>query len=240
MHNNNTLTKINSGQKAYGFAMTSPSATLIELMGIAGFDFVHFDSEHGPFTPENIDDMCRVAELANLTPMARVPDIDHSTILRFLDRGIMGIMGPHITTKERAKTLADACRFAPRGKRSYGSSRGANYGRNNSTTEYMENFNSQVIVIAQLEDIEVLDNIDGILSVDGIDYYSSGAQDIAQSMNLPGQPNHPKVKEFELEVRNRVHTAGGKMVDEVIDLVRINEVIIDAAITHLSKAKSSK
>jgi 2-keto-3-deoxy-L-rhamnonate aldolase RhmA len=152
----------------------------------------------------------------------------------------MGITGPHITTKERAKTLADACRFAPRGKRSYGSSRGANYGRNNSTAEYMESFNSQVIVIAQLEDIEVLDNIDSILSVDGIDYYSSGAQDIAQSMNLPGQPNHPKVKEFESEIRNRVHTAGGKMVDAVMDLVRINEVIIDAAITHLSKAKSPK
>ena len=59
-------------------------------------------------------------------------------------------------------------------------------------------------------------------------------------MNLPGQPNHPKVKEFELEVRNRVHTSGGKMVDEVVNLVRINEVIIDAAITHLSEAKSSE
>ena len=57
----------------------------------------------------------------------------------------------------------------------------------------MKHFNKNVVVIAQLEDVAVLDDLDGILAVDGIDYFTSGAQDIAQSLGLPGQSDHPKV-----------------------------------------------
>ena len=67
----------------------------------------------------------------------------------------------------------------------------AHYGHFPSGQAYMEHVNSNTIVIVQLEDIEVLENIDGI------DLFASGPQDIAQSMGLPGQPNHLRVKEFE-------------------------------------------
>ena len=201
MRTNNIITRMKAGEMAYGCNLSFPSSTLIELMGRVGFDFVMFDGEHGPFTPEVLDDLCRFADMAGLTPVARVPNIEDSTILRFLDRGIMGIMGPHIINKERAEQLAQACRYAPRGKRSFGSGRGAYFGDYESGPAYMEHTNSNILVMAQLEDVQALDNIDEILSVDGIDIYSSGAQDIAQSMGLPGQPNHPKVKEFEAEQR---------------------------------------
>ena len=94
----------------------------------------------------------------------------------------MGIMGPHINTREQAQALADACRYVPDGHRSFGSGRGSHFGQNASRTEYMKHFNENVVVIAQLEDVAVLDDLDGILSVDGIDYFNSGAQDIAQSL----------------------------------------------------------
>ena len=68
---------------------------------------------------------------------------------------------------------------------------------------------------AQWEDIEVLEHLDDIIAVEGIDLFSSGAQDIAQSMGLQGQPNHPRVKEFEAEVASRVHAAGRKMTSDV-------------------------
>ena len=66
-----------------------------------------------------------------------------------------------------------------------GSGRGAYYGDYPSTLEYMEHANANVLVMAQLEDVGVLDDLDGILGVEGIDYYSSGPQDIAQSMDCP-------------------------------------------------------
>ena len=93
----------------------------------------------------------------------------------------MGITGPHIINADRAQKLADACRYVPRGARSFGSGRGAYFGDVESLPDYMTHTNDNVLVIAQLEDAQVLDNIDEILSVDGIDLYASGAQDIAQS-----------------------------------------------------------
>ena len=229
MRNNKIVKKMEAGEKAYGCALTFPSSTVVELVGRAGFDFVQFDGEHGPFTPESLDDLCRVADMAGLTPIARVPDIEDSTILRCLDRGVMGIMGPHITTPERARQLAEACRYAPRGKRSFGSARGAYFGDFDSGPGYMEHTNAQVVVIAQLEDVQVLDHIDEILAVDGIDVYGSGPQDIAQSMGLPGQPEHLKVKEFEAQVAAAVHAAGKKTADDVYILARSTNLVLDAA-----------
>lgn len=233
MRTNKILEKMKAGEKAIGCALTFSSSTIVELLGMAGFDFVQFDAEHGPFTPESLDDLCRVADMAGLTPIARVPDIEDSTILRCLDRGVMGIMGPHITNTDRARQLAEACRYVPRGKRSFGSARGAYFGDFESGPQYMEHTNAQVLVIAQLEDVQVLDHIDDILEVDGIDVYASGVQDIAQSIGLPGQPDHPKVKQFEAQVASAVHAAGKKTHEDVYVLARSTDLILDAAKTFL-------
>ena len=166
--------------------------------------------------------------------MARVPDIEHPTLLRFLDRGIMGVTGPHIIDGDRARKLADACRYTPRGKRSFGSGRGAYFGDFESGPEYMEHTNDNILVIAQLEDVQVLDHLDDILSVEGIDLFTSGAQDIAQSMGLSGQPNHPQVKEFEAQVRDSVHAAGRKMAEDVMASARAANLFLDGARAFLN------
>ena len=238
MRTNKVMAKMKAGEMAYGCHFTFPSTTLVELIGRAGFDFVTFDGEHGPFTLEVLDDLCRVADMAGLTPIARVPNLESSTILRFLDRGIMGIMGPHVITKDRAQQLAEACRYAPLGKRSFGGGRGAYFGDLESGPDYMEHANANILVIAQLEDIEVLNSIDEILSVDGIDLYHSGPQDIAQSMGLPGQPNHPKVKEFEANIRDAVHAAGKKTVYDVMVIARAARLFLEGARGFLKSHKS--
>lgn len=202
-------------------------------MANAGFDFVSFDGEHGAFNLETIDDLCRISDGLGLTPMARVPNIEPSTILQYLDRGIMGVTGPHITSKSRALQLANSCRYSPIGKRSFGSGRGAYYGDLVSGQQYMKHTNSNILVIAQLEDVSVLDELDQILQVDGIDYFASGAQDIAQSMNLPGKPEHPKVNDFENKVRDIVHASGKFMADEVMTTAKFNDLILEAGKTFI-------
>ena len=223
------LDRIRAGQRAYGCDISFVSSTLVELIGRSGFDYVQFDGEHGPFTPDTLEDLCRVSDMAGLTPIARVPDIEDSTILRCLDRGVMGIMGPHITTPERAEQLSKACRYAPLGKRSFGSSRGAYFGDFESGVEYMEHTNNEIVVIAQLEDASVLENIDDILAVDGIDIYASGRQDIAQSMGIPGQPEHPKVLEFEEQIAQSVRAAGKKSFKDAYLLARSTDLFLDSA-----------
>ncbi|MEE2885025.1 MAG: aldolase/citrate lyase family protein [Chloroflexota bacterium] len=229
MRINKMLDRIRAGQRAYGCDISFVSSTLVELIGRSGFDYVQFDGEHGPFTPDTLEDLCRVSDMAGLTPIARVPDIEDSTILRCLDRGVMGIMGPHITTPERAEQLSKACRYAPLGKRSFGSSRGAYFGDFESGTEYMEHTNNEIVVIAQLEDASVLENIDDILAVDGIDIYASGRQDIAQSMGIPGQPEHPKVLEFEEQIAQSVRAAGKISFKDAYVLARSTDLFLNSA-----------
>lgn len=237
MRINNAVTKLKAGQVPAGFTIRFPSATIVEMMGSLDFDFAMFDSEHGPFTESDIEEMCRACDAVGLTPMARVPNIFPSTILRFLDRGIMGIMGPHVNTKEEAQQLVDACRYVPEGHRSFGSGRGSNFGVRITRADYMKHFNENVIVIAQLEDVAVLDDLEGILSVEGIDFFNSGAQDIAQSLGLPGQGDHPEVKKFEQTVREAIYSAGKQMAEEAMINLRLDDVMFDAAAVALEAAR---
>jgi 2-keto-3-deoxy-L-rhamnonate aldolase RhmA len=93
----------------------------------------------------------------------------------------------------------------------------------------MAHTNDNILVTAQLEDIQVLGHLDDILSVEGIDLFTSGAQDIAQSMDLPGQPNHARVKEFEAQIRDAIHAAGRKMAEDVMVSARATNMFLDGA-----------
>src|SRR4051812_40866951 len=135
-------------------------------LGKLDFDFVFIDGEHGPFGLEQLEDLCRTAERHNVTTIARVPDIGSSTILRYLDRGIMGVLGPHIATAADASQLVRACYFGPLGERSFGANRGTDYNAGIADkAAYYREANDQMLVCALLEDVAVLDNLDSILAV---------------------------------------------------------------------------
>ena len=92
---NKIIEKNKKGKKGVGLGLLYPSAEAIEIIGmLGGFDFVQLDGEHGLFSPESIDEMCRVADGFGLNVIARAPDISASTINSYLDRGVTGIWGP--------------------------------------------------------------------------------------------------------------------------------------------------
>jgi len=191
---NRVKAAIGAGRKAYGYNLSFPSPWVIDILGKLDFDFVFIDGEHGPFGLDQLEDLCRTAERHNVTAISRVPDIGSSTILRYLDRGIMGILGPHIATEADARQLVRACCFGPLGERSFGANRGTDYNAGIADkAAYYREANEQMLVCALLEDAAVLDNLDTILSVPGIDLYSIGPNDFAQSLGYPGEPDHPEV-----------------------------------------------
>ena len=77
-----------AGRVSYGFNLIFPSTDVVEILGMLDFDYVWLDGEHGPFSLKDIEEICRTAESVGLTTLARVPDVNASTILRFLDRGV--------------------------------------------------------------------------------------------------------------------------------------------------------
>ena len=234
---NKIFEKNKQGKKGIGLGLVYPSAEAIEIIGmLGGFDFVHLDGEHGLFSPESIDEMCRVADGFGLTVTARVPDISGSTINLFLDRGVTGIMGPHLETAAEAQVLVDACLFGPDGQRSWGGGRGNYYNHvslldipGSERTEYMRQTNANMLVLCQLESTRAFENLDAILEVKGMDAYVFGPNDLAQSMELPGQPDHPDVVTAQRQVADRIHTAGGKLHTDLMAMIELRHLIVDGA-----------
>ena len=113
----NTILKANrEGRKALVFSMTYKDLWAVEAAAQAGFDAVSLDGEHGAFSSSDVDDIVRVANGYGMSVMARVPNIEPNTINLWLDRGIQGVVGPHIETQQQSQQLADACLFPPDGQ----------------------------------------------------------------------------------------------------------------------------
>ena len=228
-HPNRIKAAMRAGRKAYGYGLVFPSPWVIDIMGKLDFDYVFIDGEHGPFDLERLEDLCRAAERYNVTPYARVPDIGASTILRYLDRGIMGILGPHVTTEADARQLVRACYFGPLGERSFGGNRGTDYNAGiPDKAAYYREANDQMLVCALLEDAAVLKNLDGILSVQGIDLFGIGPNDFAQSLGHPGQLDHPEVVQATKEITDRIHKAGRKMLSDVMVSAGVSDMLLEA------------
>ena len=216
MRKSNIRAAINNGTVVNNLTLTFPEPTIAEWAGYAGFDDLHLDMEHGVFVWESAEMMCRVADMHGMTCTARIPNTETDTILRAFDRGLMGILCPHVDNAEQAHRIAMASRFGPQGERSFGTSRGRDYGMHDMTpAEYMVEFNREVTVAIQIETKHAVDTIEEILEVDGIDLITFGPQDLAQSLGHPGYPDHPEVVAAMESVITAVHARGRKMSSDV-------------------------
>jgi 4-hydroxy-2-oxoheptanedioate aldolase len=182
--------KLAAGQPATVIAPFASSAGLVELVGHLGFDGVFLDCEHGPSGWEDVEHMVRAAEVAGFDSIVRVPENTASTITRALDRGAGGVQVPHINTAGDAQAAVQHAKFAPLGQRGWSGWR-TSFGVD--MVEYAANANEQTMVVVMLEEVEALENLDEILRVEHVDVLFVAPGDLAQSMGLPGQINHPRV-----------------------------------------------
>ena len=195
MRTNTTKAKLNDGQVVFGAIITRYAPDMVEIFGALGYDFVMIDCEHGPASLDQVEHMVRAAESFGITPIARIPDHSEQTILRFLDRGLQGIIVPHVNTGEQAAAIARAARYYPDGYRGMGGGRAQDYGIGVTRDEATAWVNSQVLVIPMVEDIEAVGNLDDILAVSGADVLHVAASDLGQSMGNPGVAEVRRVDE---------------------------------------------
>lgn len=154
-----------------------------EIMAASGFDSITIDMQHGLVGYQKVVEMLQAISGYNITPMVRVPWNEPSMVMRCLDAGAYGIICPMINTKEQCEKFVAACRYPPRGNRSFGPIRARMYGGD----DYFHHANDTLLNFAMIETSEAVDNLDKILSVEELDAVYIGPSDLAVTMGYtPG------------------------------------------------------
>ena len=195
MYKNLLKEKIHRREPVAGCMIQGFLPAFVEICGLAGFDFIFIDAEHGALSPRDCEELVRAAEVRNTVPLIRVPNCEPDTILGFMDIGAMGIILPGVSTKEEAEKAVRAIKYYPQGNRGLNAVRASDYGMTKPLSEYVVDANQETIVLAIIENTEAIENLTDILSVDGLDGVILGTSDLSQSLGVPGQGKHPKVQE---------------------------------------------
>jgi 2-keto-3-deoxy-L-rhamnonate aldolase RhmA len=221
-----------------GIHMTFAATAAIEVVASERLDFVYIDGEHGCFDWRDIELMCITAERHRLTPIARIPDPSSATITRFLDRGVRGIVVPHVESLEDAHRVIDAAYFAPAGARSFGAGRPEYWESGADRAAYMAACNGALSVCMMIESTAGLALADRIAQVPGVDYLSFGLLDLAQSLGHPGESGHPAVKQAVTDCTERIHRVGKRVREDFMHFAWVNDVL-RAGMRTLLDAKSA-
>jgi len=189
---NSTKAKLRDGKAVVGCAAMFVHPAVVEYLGRVGFDWVLFDGEHGPISPESVEVGVLAAENIGLTPLARVPVNRPEVILRFMDTGLAGVLVPHIDTAQDARAAVQAVKYHPVGERGLAGVRASGYGAI-SQPDYVAHANRETMVLAMIESVAAVDNIEAIARIDGLDVLNIGTSDLSQSMGRPGQKDDPEL-----------------------------------------------
>jgi 4-hydroxy-2-oxoheptanedioate aldolase len=186
--------KIARGEPALGCSVMFPSPQVVEMLGFAGFDWVLIDCEHGSIGLGDVELMAMACDAVGITPIARPKTNSSSDIQSVMDRGVMGVQIPHINTADDARRAVAAVKFGPGAARGLAAgTRPDRWGLGARMPDFAAQANAQSLVCVQLEHAAAIDNIEAILTVEGIDVFFIGPSDLSQSMGYPGNPKAPPV-----------------------------------------------
>lgn len=198
--------RLEDGETTIGTFQIIDSPMVAEIVGLAGFDFTIIDQEHGPLTAETSLGLCAAAERGGASPIVRVRANTEPEIQRALDIGAAGVEIPQIETLEDARAAVDASRFNPVGAR--GLSPYVRAGGYKGGPDYTDRQNEEVTVIVHIEGERGVENLDDIMTVDGIDVLFLGPYDLSQSLGIPGQVQDERVEELMDDVCDRAAEEG--------------------------------
>jgi len=195
------------GRVMHGLWIASGSATAAEILGGVGAEWLIIDTEHSMFTPERLLGQLRALESAPVFTVVRVASHQRRDIATALDLGARGLMVPMVESAADAEAIVELTRYAPTGTRGVGGAF-ARVSRWNQVPDYLTCAESTFSLIAQVESPGGLRELRAILEVDGIDAVFVGPADLAASMSLLGQPQHPTVRDAVFEAIDVIRRAG--------------------------------
>ena len=193
MRENRLRTLWQAGGTAVNCWLTINSSVSAEALAQLDWNSMTVDLQHGLVDWDAAIPMLQTISATDAVPMMRVPWNNPAWIMRALDAGAYGVICPMVNNRADCEAFVGACRYAPVGYRSWGPVRGLIYGG----PDYFQHANDTLLAIAMIETAEAMENLDAIMSTEGLNAIYVGPNDLAVSLGFEPQyaPKDPEVGE---------------------------------------------
>jgi 4-hydroxy-2-oxoheptanedioate aldolase len=178
MRENRLRTLWKSGGAAVNGWLAIPNSFSAETMAHQGWDSLTIDLQHGVVDYQAMLPMLQAISTTHTVPVVRVPWLEPGILMKTLDAGAYGVICPMVNTREDAQRLVAWTHYAPRGTRSFGPVRALLYGG----ADYPQHANDTIVTFAMIETAQALENLDDILSVEGLDAVYIGPSDLSLAL----------------------------------------------------------
>lgn len=212
---------LREGRPQIGLWQALASAYTAEICAGAGFDWLLFDGEHAPNDLRSVLSQLQAVAAYPAEAVVRLPVGDVVLIKQYLDIGARTLLVPMVETAQAAALMVAATRYPPLGIRGVGSAIGR-ASRWNRTPDYLNKAGDDVCLLLQIESVAGVENLAGILDIDGVDGVFVGPSDLAAALGHLGDPTHPDVQSVVEDAITTI-TAAGKAAGILIadtDLAR--------------------
>lgn len=152
----------------------------------SGLDFFIIDCEHGGFDYKDVSAIITNAKLVNIKCIIRLANNHRKDIIKYLDMGAGGLLLPMTNSLEEIKEVVKFAKYYPLGIRGISTMRAHTLYDPPNILEYMEKANRDNVIYAQIETKKGIDNIEKILSVEGVNGCFIGPNDLACDLECLG------------------------------------------------------
>ena len=187
---------LNAGKSVTGTMLVEfRQPSVMQLLKTAGFDYACIDMEHGIFGYESVAELSRFARHIGITPIVRVPDPQYASIARALDVGAQGVMVPRLTSAEQVREVVRIMKYPPVGARGCSFGRGHTDFLGGSPALHMRELNEETLLIVQVETQSLVDDIEAVAAIDGLDVLLIGPTDLSIELGVAGSFDAPPLIE---------------------------------------------
>ena len=185
--------KLKDGKPSVGTWVGMANPDIAEQLSGMGFDWLVFDVEHGVFSFPDLQKMMQaMGRYPDCMPMVRVPFNEPVYFKWALDMGATGVVVPMVNTKEETEKAVKSAKYPPMGIRGCGPRRASKY--YTECDAYVKSANEETLVVVMIETQQALDNLEEILTVEGVDATFIGPDDLSLNLGIFLQKQDPKFR----------------------------------------------
>lgn len=207
--------RLRSRARVFGAWTSIGHASITEMLAASSVDFVGIDLEHSTISQEQSQRIIAASQAAGAACLPRVASHNGEQVRRLLDSGADGVIVPMVSTVAQVEEIVGWTKYTPVGRRSFGISRAQAYG--DEFAGYVETWNDRSVIVIQIESVEGVQNADALLAHPAIDGVMIGPYDLSGSLGVPGQLDHPTVRDSVQQVieiaRRRGKACGTQLVE---------------------------